>query len=90
VGFTEKGEKMSKVNYLEKKIVESKQTRTPNYGMTVDGYTVNSGAPTSWMIKLENEKIWRRLMCWQFSNAGTLFVRIKGTEYVVDEYQIPR
>jgi hypothetical protein len=41
------------------------------------------------MIRLEGEHCWRRLMVWQFSNAGTLFVRIKGQPFVVNEYDIP-
>jgi hypothetical protein len=71
------------VDYLERKIVRTKRTDTPRYGMTADGYTKRSGAPTSLMLQLEGESIWRRLMCWQFSNAGTCFVRIKGRPFVV-------
>ena len=77
-------------DYLKTKIAESKQTETPRYGMAADGYTVKAGAPTSYLIRLEGEKRFRRVMCWQFSNVGTLFVRIKGTPYVVREYEIPR
>lgn len=76
-------------DYLKTKIVESKQTDAPRYGMTVDGYTKRSGAPTSYMIRLEGETRWRRLMLWQFSNAGTCFVRIKGKEYIVPGHDIP-
>lgn len=71
------------VNYLEKKIVEVKETDVPNYGIGADGYTLRSGAPLPQMIRLEGETTWRRLMLWQFSNAGTCFVKIKGTCYVV-------
>lgn len=72
------------VRYLETPIAEKRQTpTTPCYGMTAEGYTGKRGAPTSWMIRLEGERIWRRVMVWQFSNAGTAFVRIKGLEYVV-------
>lgn len=78
------------VQYLETDIAEAKQTDTPRYGMAADGYTLKSGAPTSWMIRLDGERIWRRLMCWQFSNAGTLFVRIAGEALIVNEYDIPR
>jgi aminoglycoside phosphotransferase (APT) family kinase protein len=59
------------------------------YGMCADGYTKRSGAPTSLMVQLKGETIWRRLMVWQFSNAGTLFVRIKGECVTVHEHQIP-
>lgn len=71
------------VNYLEKQIVEVKETDPPRYGMAASGYTLRTGAPLPQLIRLEGEKIWRRLMVWQFSNCGTCFVRIKGVEYVV-------
>ena len=78
------------VKYLATTIIEAKQTDTPRYGTTAMGYSVPSGAPTSWLIRLDGEKIWRRLMCWCFSNVGTLFVRIKGESLIVNEYDIPR
>jgi hypothetical protein len=71
------------VKYLDKKIVEVKETDVPRYGIAADGYTLASGAPLPQMIRLEGEKTWRRLMLWQFSNAGTCFVKIKGEAYVV-------
>jgi len=77
------------VKYLEAKIVEKKQTKTPHWGMTADGYTLRGGAPTSWMIRLDGEKKFRRLMIWQFSNAGTCFVKIKGECLVVRDYDMP-
>lgn len=77
------------VQYLSTRIAESKRTDTPQYGMAADGYTLRSGAPTSLMIRLEGETRWRRLMVWQFSNAGTVFVRVNGTPLVVNEYDIP-
>ena len=77
------------VEYLEKEVVEMKNTPTPQYGMTAEGYSCQSGAPTSWLIRLEGEKIWRRLMVWQYSNIGTLFVRVKGIPLVVREYDLP-
>ncbi len=64
--------------YLTKKIVAWSDRDAPRYGMTQDGYTKRSGAPTPYMIKLEGERIWRRVMCWCFSNSGTLFVRVNG------------
>lgn len=79
------------VQYLRTKIVESKQTtNTPRYGICRDGFTKRSGAPTSYMIRLQGEKIWRRVMCWCFSNSGTCFVRIKGQCLIVDEFDIPK
>ena len=58
-------------------------------GMTREGYTKRSGAPTARMIRLQGEKIWRRLMVWQFSNLGTLFVNIGGKPHVVREDMLP-
>lgn len=75
--------------YLETPIVEAKRTETPWYGVTSLGYSVRSGAPSSLMIRLDGEKRFRRLMIWQFSNAGTAFVRIKGQPLIVNEYDIP-
>lgn len=57
--------------------------------MTREGYTKRSGAPTDLMIRLQGEKKWRRLMIWQFSNIGTLFVRVNGKPHVVREEMIP-
>ena len=71
------------MKYLTTPIVEIKQTETPRYGMTVDGYTKRSGAPTSYLVRLDGEKRFRRLMCWQFSNAGTCFLRLRGECLVV-------
>ena len=78
------------VEYLETKIAESKRDYpTPGTGMAADGYTKRSGAPSSLMIRLDGEKRWRRLMIWQFSNAGTCFVRINGKCLVVPNHDIP-
>lgn len=74
------------VNYLQTEIVESRRTETPRYGMTAEGYTCKAGAPTSLMIRLEGETRWRRLMCWQFSNAGTCFIRIKGAPLIIPSH----
>ena len=71
------------VEYLETPIEAKRQTDVPRYGMAADGYTKRSGAPTSYMIRLEGETRWRRLMVWQFSNCGTLFVRVAGKPLVV-------
>lgn len=74
------------LNLLNKEIAETKKTIPPRYGMCVDGYTKRSGAPTSILIRLKNEKIWRRVMVWQFSNVGTCFVRILGKEYIIPDH----
>lgn len=77
------------VTYLSTQIEESKQTPVPRWGMTADGYTLRSGAPTSLLIRLKGEKRWRRLMVWCFSNANTVFVRINGKPQIVDELSLP-
>ena len=77
------------MNYLETPIVEAKRTDLPRWGMTADGYTVRSGAPTAIMVRLEGETRWRRLMVWQFSNAGTVFVRVLKQPFVIrNEWEI--
>ena len=75
--------------HLTTKIEAARRTRTPPWGMTALGYTKRSGAPTSYLIRLAGETRWRRLMCWCFSNNGTLFVRVKGEPHIVNEYDIP-
>jgi hypothetical protein len=75
--------------YLEATITEAKRTEIPRWGLTAEGYSLRSGAPTSVMVRLDGERRWRRLMVWQFSNSGTLFVRLGGIPYVVLEYRIP-
>lgn len=78
------------VTYLTTPIVEVRHDPPPRgSGMTREGYTKRSGAPTSRMIRLQGETRWRRLMVWQFSNLGTLFVRLDGKPHVVREEMIP-
>jgi len=78
------------VKYFGKTIAERKWAPPRSqWGMTADGYTKRSGAPTAWMIRLEGESRWRRLMCWQFSNAGTLFVKFHGLPRVVRDCDLP-
>ena len=78
------------VTYLSTPIVEVRIDPPPRgSGMTRDGYTKRSGAPTERMIRLQGEKRWRRLMIWQFSNMGTLFVNIDGKPHVVRQEDIP-
>lgn len=76
-------------DYLTKKIAGAKCTREPRPRLTRDGYTRRSGSPSSMMIRLEGEKIWRRVMVWQFSNAGTTFVRIKGKPLIIPAHELP-
>jgi hypothetical protein len=79
------------VTYLTTPIVEARnEPPTRGSGMTREGYTKRSGAPTSTMIRLQGEKRWRRLMVWQFSNMGTLFVRLNGVPHVVRQEDVDR
>lgn len=79
------------VTYLTSPIVEVRNDPPPRgSGMTREGYTKRSGAPTARMIRLQGEKRWRRLMVWQFSNLGTMFVNIDGKPHVVREEMIPQ
>lgn len=72
------------------KIAETRHVEPPtHYGMTAAGYTKKSGGPTSIMVRLEGEKILRRLMIWQFSNAGTCFIRYKGETIIINDCDIP-
>ena len=80
---------MNGPTYLSTAIVESKRTERPRYGMNRDGYTSRRGAPTSLMVRLEGEKRFRRVMVWQFSNAGTAFVRIGGKPHIVRDCDLP-
>ncbi len=75
------------VKYLDQsRITRAKRNESPSYGMTVYGYTKRSGAPSNYMIQLDGESRWRRVMFWKHSNGsstGTLFVRVKGELLVI-------
>lgn len=71
------------------RIAETQHTEMPRYGLTSDGYSAFSGAPTSVMVRLAGETRWRRLMVWQFSNIGTAFVRIRGMPWIVRDCDLP-
>lgn len=74
--------------YLQKKIIEvTRKPIDPRPYMTRAGYTKLCGAPTDIMIRLDGEKIWRRLYAWQFSNSPTTFLRIKGECRIVRDVQ---
>jgi hypothetical protein len=46
--------------------------------LTRDGYTQRSGSPTAYVVRLAFEDRWRRVYCIQYSNAGSLFIRVNG------------
>lgn len=66
--------------YLTKKI-EEVRTVEAKPRLTCHGYSVRAGSPSSKMVRLEGEKRWRRVMVFQFSNAGSAFVRINGVPH---------
>lgn len=76
------------VRYLEKPIHRKRVSIPKNRRLTADGYTPRAGSPSDWLILLEGESRWRRVYCWQFSNASTLFVRIGGQPIVVRDYEL--
>jgi hypothetical protein len=76
------------VEYLEKPIDRKRVSIPKNRRLTVDGYTPLAGSPSDWMVRLEGESRWRRVYCWQFSNAATLFVRVGGKTLVVRDYDL--
>lgn len=76
------------LKYLDKKIVDLKRTHRPQYGMSANGYTHRSGAPTNVMIKLEGDRIWRRVMCIQTSNVGSFFIKMKGSNYYIQDWML--
>lgn len=71
--------------YLSKKIAEVRHAKQPMPQLTRDGYSKRSGSPTATMIRLEGEKVWRRVYVWQFSNASTAFVRVNGQPFIVTD-----
>lgn len=74
---------------LTTKMVEAKYTKTPRYGITRDGYSIKSGAPTDILVRLEGEKRWRRVMCWQWSYTSICFIKSKGKNLVISNFEIP-
>ena len=76
------------VRYLEKPIYRKRVSIPKNRRLTAEGYTPREGSPSDWMIRLVGESRWRRVYCWQFSNASTLFVRIGGQPIVIRDYEL--
>lgn len=78
------------------RIVEHKRTDVPRYGIRADGYSAKSGAPTSYLVRIDggaltaaDAKRWRRVLVWQWSNVGTAFVRICGNVYFLRDSDLP-
>lgn len=60
--------------------VPVKETERPLSGSTVTGY--GKRLPTSYMVQYKGT--WRRVRCTCYSNSGTLWARIDGTDCVVE------
>lgn len=80
---------MQNLRETGRKIVASRRTDVPRYGIGADGYSLRSGAPTGWLVRLDGETRWRRVMVWQFSNVGTAFLRIGGVPVIVSDADLP-
>lgn len=83
---------MSEIVYAPKPVaIRYRPAPNPYRGMAADGYTTRSGAVTSYEVQLTGDPAWRwrRLMCWQFSNIGTVFVRVHGKCMVVCDTDLP-
>lgn len=78
--------------YLRQGIIEETRCKPVARGLlTVLGYTVRAGSPTDWQVRLRGEQQrWRRVYAWQFSNAATMFVRIKGEPAIIDGFEPPK
>jgi hypothetical protein len=72
-----------KVQYLPVPFLEVKATLPPKPRLTALGYTKQGGSPTPYKVRIQGkgENIWRRVYLIQFSNSGSLFVKVKGKRY---------
>lgn len=70
------------VYLIDSLVAEEKRTPTPKLRTTRDGYTVRAGSPTSYMVRLQGEKRWRRVYEWCFSNTSTTFLRIGKVPHI--------
>lgn len=68
---------------LRAEVAESRQRGNPRPRLDVFGYTVLAGSPTCTEVRLVGDARWRRVYVWQFSNAGTCFVRVRGEPVIV-------
>ena len=78
-----------KVLYLEDlyQVTAAKQTETSPYQQTASGY--GSKLQTSYMVQVNAKPRWYRIYCICYSNAGSLYVTIKGTRlFIRNEYEI--
>jgi hypothetical protein len=59
--------------------IESKQDDCPPYGQGEDGYGNKISMP--YLVRLDGKGPWRRVYCVCFSNAGSLYIIVKGEKY---------
>lgn len=75
-------------NYLTTPITATRRTPAPvGNWYDRDGYTKRSGAPTT--LEIQTGDLWYRVWVWQFSNAGTAFVRIGRVACIVPDHTLP-
>ena len=70
-------------------ITGHRTAETPRYGVRADGYSTRDGSPTCHLVKLDDRGPWRRVRVWQFSNAGTAFIRVGGECLILRDDEIP-
>ena len=67
------------VEYLNSsEIMAAKTTQQPRPRLDVYGYTLRGGRPSNVMVKLQDGR-WRRVYELCFSNCGSQFVKVGGT-----------
>jgi hypothetical protein len=83
---------MTKTKVIDSKFVQFKGSLRPY--LTVDGYTRRCGAPTNYMVKINDSNRWYRVHTYCVSNSGTLFIKTKASKFTVisnpEEVQLPR
>lgn len=60
--------------------IESKQDDHPTYGQQSDGY--GRKISTRYLVRLNRCGPWRRVYCVCFSNAGSMYILVKGEMYM--------
>lgn len=55
----------------------------PKLRLLRSGYTKQAGSPSPFQVKRRDEKRWRRVYFWQFSNNHTNFIVVDGKNVIV-------
>ena len=72
------------VTYLDPAhVVGKRQTKTP-HNRSRSGY--GSKLPTSWELQLQDKR-WRRVYVFQYSNAGSAYILVKGKKLFLGSYE---